>query len=164
VPRRFERLTLSHWSAQAVAQTFSVNGEAAADLVVRTGSYSGAFPMREDVPRWSAYVRDTILDPAIGRDILALASVRRPALLRQVFGVAASSPAQIVSLQKLRGAAEVEAVVPPVFAYWREFAGRFLTAPCARSDPDERQLELPPPPEGIKGTAAAAPVMPGSEY
>jgi predicted AAA+ superfamily ATPase len=48
-------------------------------------------------------VRDAILEPAIGRDILALAAVRRPALLRQVFGVAASSPAQIVSLQKIQG-------------------------------------------------------------
>ena len=35
---RFERLTLSHWSARAVAQTFGVSGEEAADLVVRMGS------------------------------------------------------------------------------------------------------------------------------
>jgi predicted AAA+ superfamily ATPase len=67
------------------------------------GSYPGAFPLREDVPRWSAYVRDAIVEPAMGRDILALAAVRRPALLRQVFGVAASSPAQIASLQKIQG-------------------------------------------------------------
>jgi hypothetical protein len=35
---------------------------------------------------------------------------------------------------------------------------------CARPDADERQLELPPPPEDIKALAAAAPVMPGAEY
>jgi non-specific serine/threonine protein kinase len=89
------------------------------------------------------------------------------------------------------GAAEVEQVVPPVFAYWREFAGRFVTALCARPDADEscgeppsfarrvpswegmetlpgfpfqRRVELPPPPEDIKALAAAAPVMPGAEY
>jgi len=62
------------------------------------------------------------------------------------------------------GAAEVEAVVPPVFAFWREFAGRFFTALCARSDADERQPKLPSPPEDIKALAAAAPVMPGAEY
>jgi predicted AAA+ superfamily ATPase len=127
---RFERLTLSHWSAQAVARTFSVNGEEAADLVVRMGSYPGAFPMREDVPRWSAYVRDAILDPAIGRDILALASVRRPALLRQVFGVAASSPAQIVSLQKLQGQLQDSSALETVAHYLALLEEAFLVAPC----------------------------------
>lgn len=97
---RFERITLTHWSAASIAEVFKVDRAKAADLVVRMGSYPGAFPLHEDVPRWSAYVRDAILEPAIGRDILALAAVRRPALLRQVFGVAASSPAQVVSLKK----------------------------------------------------------------
>jgi non-specific serine/threonine protein kinase len=62
------------------------------------------------------------------------------------------------------GAAEVEQVVPPVFAYWREFAGRFVTALCARPDADEPHVKLSPPPEDIKALAAAAPVMPGAEY
>jgi hypothetical protein len=53
--------------------------------------------------RLSAYVRDAILEPVIGRDILALGTIRKPALLRQVFGVCAASPAQIVSLQKIQG-------------------------------------------------------------
>jgi hypothetical protein len=48
-------------------------------------------------------VRDAIVEPAIGRDIMALAAVRRPALLRQVFAVAAASPTEVVSLQKLQG-------------------------------------------------------------
>ena len=62
------------------------------------------------------------------------------------------------------GAAEVEEVVPPVFAYWREFAGRFVTALCARPSVDSSQPELPSPPEDINSLAAAAPLMPGAEY
>lgn len=62
------------------------------------------------------------------------------------------------------GAAEVEEVVPPVFAYWREFAGRFVTALCARPSVDESQPEPPSPPEDIHSLAAAAPPMPGAEY
>jgi uncharacterized protein len=100
---RFERMTLAHWSARSLARAFGLQERACADLVVRMGSYPGAFGLRNDAARWSAYVRDSILEPAIGRDILALAQVRRPALLRQVFAVAASSPAQIVSVQKIRG-------------------------------------------------------------
>jgi predicted AAA+ superfamily ATPase len=43
------------------------------------------------------------MEPAIGRDILAMSQVRRPALLRQVFAAAVSAPATIISLQKLQG-------------------------------------------------------------
>jgi uncharacterized protein len=142
---RFERLTLSHWSTQAVAQTFSVNGEEAADLVVRMGSYPGAFPMREDLPRWSAYVRDAILDPAIGRDILALASVRRPALLRQVFGVAASSPAQIVSLQKLQGQLQDSGAIETVAHYLALLEEAYLVAPLPKYSTRVARRRASPP-------------------
>ena len=71
--RRFERLTLAHWSAVSFAEVFKLEREDAAAL--RMGSYPGAFSLRNDVVRWSAYVRDAILEPAIGRDILALAAV-----------------------------------------------------------------------------------------
>src|SRR5262249_36722367 len=100
---RFERLTLSHWPAKALAETFHLSPREAANDLVRFGSYPGAVEFQKDFVRWRAYVRDAIIEPAIGRDVLALGAVRRPALLRQVFAVAAASPAQIVSLQKLQG-------------------------------------------------------------
>lgn len=129
---RFERITLTHWSAASVAQVFEVDRAQAADLVVRMGSYPGAFPLHEDVPRWSAYVRDAILEPAIGRDILALAAVRRPALLRQVFGVAASSPAQIVSLQKIQGQLQDAGALETIAHYLALLEEAFLVAPLQK--------------------------------
>lgn len=100
---RFERLTLTHWSASALVSVFGASEREAANAIVETGAYPGAFTLRHDRKRWGAYVHDAILEPAIGRDILALAPVRKPALLRQVFAVAAASPAQIVSIQKIQG-------------------------------------------------------------
>lgn len=129
---RFERITLTHWSAASIAQVFKVERSKAADLVVRMGSYPGAFPLHGDVPRWSAYVRDAILEPAIGRDILALATVRRPALLRQVFGVAASSPAQIVSLQKIQGQLQDAGALETVAHYLALLEDAFLVAPLQK--------------------------------
>ncbi len=67
------------------------------------GSYPGAIEFKNDPGRWRAYIRVAIIEPAIGRDVLALGVVRRPALLRQVFAIAMASPAQAVSLQKLQG-------------------------------------------------------------
>jgi len=62
------------------------------------------------------------------------------------------------------GAGEVGQVLPPVFAYWRELGGRFVTALCTRPDIDERRVELPPPLDDLEVLAASAPVMPGAEY
>ena len=129
---RFERLTLSHWSAASLSRVFEIDGKEAAELVVRMGSYPGAHALRGDVTRWSAYVRDAILEPAIGRDILALAAVRRPALLRQVFGVAASSPAQIVSLQKIQGQLQDAGALATIAHYLALLEEAFLVAPLPK--------------------------------
>ncbi|MBI1873695.1 MAG: ATP-binding protein [Acidobacteria bacterium] len=100
---RFERIVFAHWSASALAKTFEMSVADAARHSVLFGTYPGAWTLRDDRARWRAYIRDAIIEPAIGRDVLALGQVRRPALLRQVFAVAAGSPAHIVSLQKLQG-------------------------------------------------------------
>jgi non-specific serine/threonine protein kinase len=63
------------------------------------------------------------------------------------------------------GAAEVGHILPSVFAYWREFGGRYVTALCMRPDVEERRAAIPPPPEeDLDALASAAPVMPGAEY
>ncbi|HOR36700.1 MAG TPA: DEAD/DEAH box helicase [Polyangiaceae bacterium] len=62
------------------------------------------------------------------------------------------------------GAAVVGQALPPAFAYWREFGSRFVTALCTRPDTDERETDLPPPPDELDSLAAASPLMPGAEY
>jgi len=142
---RFERLTLTHWSARSIAQAFDVHAEDAALLIVRMGSYPGAFSLRDDVPRWRAYVRDAILEPAIGRDLLALAAVRRPALLRQVFGVAASSPAQIVSLQKFQGQLQDAGALETIAHYLALLEEAFLVAPVPKYSTRAARRRAAPP-------------------
>ena len=142
---RFEKLTLRHWSAASLAQVFGIDPTAAVDLAVRMGTYPGAFGMRGDVRRWSAYVRDSILEPAIGRDILALGAVRRPALLRQVFGVAASSPAQIVSLQKIQGQLQDAGALETIAHYLALLEEAFLVAALPKYTARETQRRSAPP-------------------
>jgi len=129
---RFEHLTLAHWSASSLAQTFRLLPDDAAELVVRMGAYPGAIALRSDLSRWAAYVRDAIVEPAIGRDILALAAVRRPALLRQVFAVAAASPAQIVSLQKLQGQLHDRGALETIAHYLHLLEAAYLVAPLEK--------------------------------
>lgn len=100
---RFERLRLLHWQAAAVARHFDTAPSIAAADVVRFGGYPGAVALQPDLNRWRAYIRDSIVEPAIGRDLMAIEPVRKPALLRQIFALATGHPAQILSLQKIRG-------------------------------------------------------------
>ncbi len=132
---RFERITLTHWSASSLAEVFHIARSQAAQIVVRLGAYPGAFSYRDDLVRWSAYVRDAILEPAIGRDLLALAAVRKPALLRQVFGVCASSPAQIVSLQKIQGQLQDAGALETIVHYLALLEEAFLIAPLTKYSP-----------------------------
>lgn len=129
---RFERLTLSHWPAASLAAAFDLTPHEAVLSLVRFGSYPGAVELNNDPARWRAYVRDAIIEPAIGRDVLALGAVRRPALLRQVFGIAAGSPAQIVSLQKLQGQLQDSGALETIAHYLSLLQDAYLVAPLER--------------------------------
>lgn len=157
---RFERLTLTHWSASSIAEVFGLTPPSAADLLVRMGSYPGAFGLRDDLRRWSAYVRDAILEPAIGRDLLALAGVRRPALLRQVFGVAASSPAQIVSLQKIQGQLQDRGALETIAHYLALLEEAFLVAPVPKYSVQAARRRAAPPKLVVLNNALVAAVHP----
>jgi len=142
---RFERTVLSHWSAASLAQVFGLAPAQAAEVLVREGAYPGAFPLRGDPPRWTAFVRDAILEPAIGRDLLALGVVRRPALLRQVFGVCAASPAQVVSLQKLQGQLQDPGALETIAHYLALLEQAFLVAPLPKFSPRPARQRAAPP-------------------
>ena len=125
---RFERIVFAHWTAGALASTFNISIADAAPQAVLFGTYPGAWALTVDQSRWRAYIRDAIIDPAIGRDVLALGQVRLPALLRQVFAVAVGSPAEIVSLQKIRGQLADRGALETVAHYLQLLQDAYLIA------------------------------------
>jgi len=158
---RFERLVLAHWDAASLARAFRLPPAEAAALVVSEGAYPGAFPLRADRARWTAYLRDAVIEPAVGRDLLALAPVRRPALLRQVYSVCASSPARILSLQKIRGLLEDAGALETVAHYLALLEEAFLVAALPKHSDRPHRLRSAPPkilPLSNALLAAAAPL------
>jgi predicted AAA+ superfamily ATPase len=125
---RFERLTMAHWSASTLSRLFNLPPVEAAQHVVCLGSYPGAVSLRNDRARYIAYIRDAIVEPAIGKDILVLAAIRRPALLRQVFELAISSPATILSLQKMQGQLQDRGTLETIAHYLNLLEEAFLVA------------------------------------
>jgi uncharacterized protein len=142
---RFERMVLSHWSAASLASAFQLSAREAALSLVRFGSYPGSVGFNTDPARWRAYVRDAIIEPAIGRDLLALGAIRRPGLLRQVFAVAANSPAQIVSLQKLQGQLQDHGALETVAHYLALLQDAYLVAPLERFSTRAHRRRAAPP-------------------
>ena len=158
---RFERLTLSHWSASSLMDIFHIPAHEAALDVVRFGSYPGAAVLQKDQLRCRAYIKDAIIEPAIGRDVLALGAVRRPALLRQVFAIAVGSPAQIVSLQKLQGQLQYKGAIETVAHYLALLEDAYLVAALERFSIRAHRRRAAPPKLVMLNNALLSAIHPG---
>jgi superfamily II DNA or RNA helicase len=67
----------------------------------------------------------------------------------------------------LLGVDEAGTTLPPVFAWWREFGGRYVTALCTRMESDTEQHKVrvaAPSDEELEGIALSAPPLTGAEY
>ena len=96
---RFELIRLSHWSFKECRDCFGWS----LDKFIYFGGYPGAAVLIDDEKRWAQYVRDSLIETAISKDILLLNPVGKPALLRQLFVLACEYAGQILSYQKLLG-------------------------------------------------------------
>ena len=96
---RFELIRCTHWSYAECRDAFGFS----LDDFLFFGGYPGAATLRDDVDRWASYVTDSIIEPSIAKDVLALEDVRNPALLRRLFFLGAPYSAQEVSYRKLLG-------------------------------------------------------------
>lgn len=142
---RFERLALLHWPARELAETFKLRPDEAVLRLVRQGSYPGAVGLWDDFLRWQSYVRDSIVEPAIGRDILVLEPIRKPSLLRQVFAVSVGHPSEIISLQKLCGQLGEKGSLETVAHYLQVLEQAFLVAAVPKFSTQELRRRASPP-------------------
>lgn len=96
---RFEIIRSPHWSYAECAEAF---GFSFGDYLYH-GGYPGAARFAKDEHRWAAYVRDSIVEPTISQDVLALEDIRKPALMRALFRLGATYSAQELSYNKMLG-------------------------------------------------------------
>jgi predicted AAA+ superfamily ATPase len=153
---RFERLTLTHWGAKDLSELVGVQAGSAPERIVTHGGYPGAVPLWPEPDRWRAYLRDAIIEPAIGRDLLHLEQVRRPALLRQVFALAAAHPAEILSLEKIAGSLAEKGALETIAHYLELLQEAFLVAPLQKYSGDEIRRRRAPPKLVIMNNALLA--------
>jgi len=96
---RFELIHVGHWRWEEMREAFGWT----IDQYIYFGGYPGAAPLIDDEPRWRRYLLDSLIETTLSRDILLMARVDKPALLRQVFRLGCEYSGQILSYQKMVG-------------------------------------------------------------
>jgi hypothetical protein len=96
---RFEVIPVTHWSFAEMQKAFGWD----VDEYIFFGGYPGAAELIQDEPRWSNYIRDSLIETTISRDILLMTRVDKPALLRRLFQLGCNYSGQVLSYQKMLG-------------------------------------------------------------
>ncbi len=119
---RYEVLHANHWNLRECQKAF---GWSLSDYF-KFGGYPAAGELVGDVQRWRSFIRNSIIEPVLFKDILGLSSVAKPALFRQTFELAMAYPAREISLQKMLGQLQESGNVTTMKHYLELLEGAFL--------------------------------------
>ncbi|MDD2261225.1 MAG: AAA family ATPase [Clostridia bacterium] len=96
---RFEILYMGHWSYPEMQEAFGWS----IGQYVYFGGYPGSANLIRDEERWKNYVKDSLIETSISKDILMLTRVDKPALLKRLFELGCLYSGQILSYTKIIG-------------------------------------------------------------
>ena len=125
---RYELTRIYHWSYAELKQAFGYDLE----RFLMYGGYPGSVPYEDEYDRWYAYLKDSIVEAVIGKDILLNRKVGNPALFRQAFEILCRYPAQEISYTKLLGQLQDKGNTDLIKYYIELYAGAFLIHPLEK--------------------------------
>lgn len=96
---RFELINIPHWSFYEMHSAFGWD----LDNYIWFGGYPGSAGLINDEKRWKNYIKDSLIETSISKDILMLTRVDKPALLKTLFEVGCDYSGQILSYTKILG-------------------------------------------------------------
>lgn len=118
---RFQMIRMHHWNFNESHQAYNLSFE---DYLKR-GGYPGSYQFNKTL-EWADYVKHSIVETVIEKDILQDNTVKSPALFRQAFEILMSYPAQEISYTKLLGQLQNKGNTDLVKHYIKLFEGAFL--------------------------------------
>lgn len=119
---RFELHRLYQWTWHESLSIRKMN----LSQYLKFGGYPGSYRLIANTKRWSSYIRDSVVNTVIDRDILTSMRVKSPALFRQSFELFISFPAQEISYAKLLGQLQDRGNIDLVKHYLNLFEQAFL--------------------------------------
>ena len=96
---RFEMLESRHWSYLEMAEAFNFNIEE----YIYFGGYPGAANLIRDDQRWKDYIQKSLIDPYLIKDIMVMARIDKPALLKSAFELSCEYSGQIFAYNNMLG-------------------------------------------------------------
>ena len=96
---RFELIRMEHWDYAEMRDAFGLT----IDQYIYYGGYPGSATMIKDEHRWREYIKNSLVDSTITKDVLMTSVVYKPALLRQLFELGCSYSGELLSLNKMLG-------------------------------------------------------------
>lgn len=96
---RYELMNVTHWSFDEMRDAFGWNLE----QFIYFGGYPGSASLISDEARWKDYIRESLVETTISKDILMMTRVDKPALLKRLFDIGCKYSSQILSLTKVQG-------------------------------------------------------------
>ncbi|MDA2921169.1 AAA family ATPase, partial [Desulfobacterota bacterium AH_259_B03_O07] len=96
---RFEVVYLNHWSFSEMNKAFGFTP----DQFAWFGGYPGSAELAKDEGRWKAYIKDSMIETTISKDILMLTRIDKPALMKRLFELSCYYSGQILSYNKMLG-------------------------------------------------------------
>ena len=96
---RFELIRVTHWSFVEMAEAFGFD----LPTYLYFGGYPGAVSSIRVPGQWRDYILDSLVEPNVERDLLAMTRVDKPALLKRLFELGAAYSGQILSYTKMQG-------------------------------------------------------------
>lgn len=96
---RYELIRLGHWSYVEMQEAFGFT----LDEYIYFGGYPGPAHLIKDERRWKKYVKDSLVAPAIEKDVIMTSNIYKPALMKRLFELGCGYSAEILSLTKLIG-------------------------------------------------------------
>ena len=96
---RFELIRLGHWTLQEMEDAFGWT----LDNWIYYGGYPGSASLIKDMRRWKKYIKESLVAPAIEKDIILTSNIYKPALMKQLFELGCTYSAELLSLTKALG-------------------------------------------------------------
>ena len=99
---RYELIRMTHWSFVEMNDAFDID----LPQYIYFGGYPGSAEHISDQRRWASYIRDSLIEPNIRKDILMMVRVDKPALLKNLFELGCQWSGQELSYNKMKGQLE----------------------------------------------------------
>ena len=96
---RFELIRITHWSYAEMRDAFGYT----LDQYIYYGGYPGPAAMIGNEKRWKKYIKDSLVAPAIEKDVIMTSNIYKPVLMKRTFELGCGYSGELLSLTKMIG-------------------------------------------------------------